>query len=168
MTRVAAGRITAPAPISQDQHLADFSCGKPELDDWLKNRAIRAEGRSARTYTICLEERVIGYYCLVAGTVLREALPRRLRRNTPELTPVILIGRLGVDHGCKSMGIGGALLRDALIRAMGAADIIGARAVMVHAIDEEAGAFYQHFGFERFLDYANTYFLPIETIRSAL
>jgi GNAT superfamily N-acetyltransferase len=163
----ARGAISAPGPLRPGQDVSGFSCGKSALDDWLKHRATAAEGRSARTYSVCAGSAVVGYYCLVAGAVLRVELPRKLRRNTPELTPVILIGRLAVDQSCRGMGIGGALLQDAFLRALTASEIIGARAVMVHAIDENAGAFYEHFGFERFAQTTNTYFLPLETIRLA-
>src|SRR5690606_496983 len=144
-----------------------FSCGKPPLDDWVKHRALRAEGRSARTYVTCEARAVVAYYCFAAGAVRLEGVPKPMRRNMPTEVPVILIGRLAVDSRFQGRGIGSALLRDAFARALEASTIIGARAVMVHALDEEAAAFYTAYGFERFPESSLTYFLQMETIRQA-
>jgi len=94
-------------------------------------------------------QRIVGYYSIAAGSVLREAVPTRIAKglaNHP--VPVLLLTRLAVDRSEKGKGLGGALLKDALMRMAQAADIVGARAVLVHAIDTEAGAFYRHFNFE--------------------
>ena len=168
MTPQRLAAVSAPRPIAPDDETADFSCSKPPLDDWLRHRALRAEGRSARTYVVCEARAVVAYYCFAAGAVRLEDVPKPMRRNMPTEVPVILIGRLAVDSRYQGRGIGSALLKDAFARALEASTIIGARAVMVHALDEEAAAFYAAFGFVRFPGSSLTFFLPMETIRRVI
>lgn len=160
--------ISAPAPLTASHVLGGFDSGKPALDDWLKTRALNAEGRSARTYVVTSGEAVVGYYCFAMGGVRLDEAPTKLRRNMPQMVPVILIGRLAVDRGQQGLGIGKGLLKDALLRAVQAAEIVGVRAVLVHAIDAEAAAFYRKFGFIEYPEQSHTFFLPMETIGAAL
>jgi GNAT superfamily N-acetyltransferase len=160
--------LSAPAPIMPLARVEDFSSGKPPLDDWLKRRALKAEGRSARTYVVTAQDIVVGYYCFVAGAVRLVDAPKPQRRNMPDPLPVILLGRLAVDQHWQGFGIGKGLLKDALLRALAASLHIGVRAVLVHAIDDDAKAFYERFGFIAFPDGTRTLFLPIETIMSAV
>ena len=90
---------------------------------------------------------MIGYYSLAAGSVLHEAATGRVRRNMPDPVPAALLGRLAIDQGWQGRGLGSALLRDAVLRVVGAAGTIGVRALLVHAISDEAKAFYEHWGF---------------------
>jgi GNAT superfamily N-acetyltransferase len=139
--------LTAPAPLAAEHDLDGFSCGTEPLDGWLKRRARQNEASGAsRTYVIAEGRRVVGYYSLAAGSVLHEAATRRVRRNMPDPVPVALLGRLAIDRGWQSSGLGAALLRDAVLRVVGAAGTIGVRALLVHAISD-AKAFYEHCGF---------------------
>lgn len=118
------------------------------LDVWLKQRALKNEESGAsRTYVICAGGRVIGYYALAAGSILNARAPAAVRRNMPDLIPVILLGRLAIDKSWQGKGLGKALLRDAVLRTVHASEITGVRALMVHAISEEVKAFYQKTGF---------------------
>jgi GNAT superfamily N-acetyltransferase len=138
----------SPAPLAAGHELEQFSSGVPPLDEWLKRRARQNEvGGASRTYVICEDLRVIGYYSLAAGSVLREAATGRVRRNMPDPVPVALLGRLAVDSRWQGKGLGAALLRDAVLRVVGAAGSIGVRALLVHAISDEAKSFYERFGF---------------------
>ena len=158
-------QLRPPERLGDRHDLAAFDCGKPDLNDWLVHRARVGEGRSARTYVLASASRVIGYYCLAAGSVSRAELPKAsLRRNLPLQVPVIVIGRLAVDTRFWARGFDRALLRDALMRCLGAAEAIGVRAVLVHAIDEDARAFYRKFGFLPFPDNPSTLVLPLETV----
>lgn len=161
-------KVAPPVPLTPDHVTSRFGCGKTALDDWLRLRAVKAEGRSARTYVARLGDVVVGYYCFAAGAVRIEDVPKKMQRNMPTLIPVILIGRLAVDSGHQGLGIGKGLLKDALLRAAKAAQIVGCRAVMVHAIDEAAAAFYASRGFIPFPADSGTFFLPMETIRAAI
>ena len=135
--------LSAPAPPAAEHELETFISGTPPLDDWLKHRARQNEaGGASRTYVIAEGRRVVGYYSLAAGSVLHTAATGRVRRNMPNPVPAALLGRLAVDQGWQGNGLGAALLRDAVLRVIGAAETIGVRALLVHAISDEAKAFY--------------------------
>jgi GNAT superfamily N-acetyltransferase len=157
-----------PVPIDASHDTSGFSCGNDALDDWLKTTALKAEGRSARTYVVCEGDAVIGYYCLATGSVGRSAAPGNVRRNAPDPVPVMIVGRLAVAARCKGQGIGSGMLRDSLRRILQAAEVVGCRAILVHAIDQTAVDFYARHGFVEFPGGARTMFLPLETLRRAL
>ena len=142
--------ICAPEPLSAEHLLDGFDCGHTSLNEWLKKRATRATrvGGSARTYVVSnAERRVIGYYALSTGSLNREDSPGKVSRNMPDPVPVVLLGRLAVDRAFTSQGIGAGLLKDAFLRVAQAASQIGVRALLVHAIDEDARGFYLKHGF---------------------
>jgi len=162
-------RLSAPAPLSKSHDCAAFDCGRPVLDDWLRRRAPRSEGRTARTYVVAEGRRVVGYYTLAAGAVARTSLPSaRARRDTPTEVPVVVIGRLAVDLGYQRRGVGAGMLKDAILRAVEASRAIGVRAILVHAIDDEAAGFYRRFGFTASPVAPRTLMLAIETAVAAL
>jgi GNAT superfamily N-acetyltransferase len=118
------------------------------LNDWLRRRALQNQQTGASsTYVVLDKIRVVGYYSLAAGSVERETAPGRVRRNTPDPVPVVVLGRLAVDRVFQGQGLGRALLRDAVLRTLQAADIIGVRAILVHALSEQAKKFYEDCGF---------------------
>lgn len=133
-------------------HILDrFDCGEhASLTTWLiKLARINQAGNSSRTYVVHRAGRVVGYYSLAASSVRKEDASSRSAKGQPnQPIPVILLARLAVDKTEQHQGIGPALLKDALTRCRRAAREIGARAVLVHAIDEKAKGFYRHFGFE--------------------
>ncbi len=136
--------------LTKDHDLSSFDCGQPSLDDWLRRFALtNQQSDSARTYVFHRAGRVVGYYSLSAGAVRKEESPERIAKGLAKHPMgVILLARLAVDRNEQGRGLGKAMLVDALSRAMAAADAIGARAILVHAIDNEAVAFYRKFGFE--------------------
>ena len=142
--------LHSPVPLTADHDLSLFECDVPALNDFLKKHALQNQrNQSARTYVATLGQRVVGYYTLAAAAVRREETPARVAKGlAAHPVPVILLARLAVDRGEKGKGLGKGLLKDALLRAVQAAEIIGCRAVMVHAKDDAAKAFYQRFGFE--------------------
>jgi GNAT superfamily N-acetyltransferase len=91
---------------------------------------------------------VVGYYSLAAGSMLHRLATGSVRRNMPDPVPVALLGRLAIDRRRQGKGLGLALLRDAILRVVGAAETIGVRAMLVHAISDEARTFYEHWGFK--------------------
>lgn len=140
--------LSAPSPIAEHHEIRDFDCGEPSLNDWLKNRALKNERAGAsRTYVVCRGQVVVGYYCLAAGAIARDDAPKVMRRNMPDPIPILVMGRLAIDHRYQNQGIGRALLRDAVLRAIQTASIIGVTALLVHAISEEAKRFYLSRGF---------------------
>jgi GNAT superfamily N-acetyltransferase len=140
--------IQAPQPLASHHVLDTFDCGVASLDDWLKRRARRNEVEGAsRTFVACVDASVIGYYSLAAGSVLHEIAAGKVRRNMPDPAPVILLGRLAVDRRWQGRGIAADLLSDAVLRTLGAAETVGVRAMLVHALSEEAKRFYEKHGF---------------------
>jgi GNAT superfamily N-acetyltransferase len=143
-----AGEIGPPEKLSARHDLSGFDSGEPALDDWLRRRAERnvASGAS-RTYVVCVGRKLVGYYTLAAGAIAHAGAPGRIRRNMPDPVPVMLLGRLAVDKAFHGQGVGTGLLRDAVLRIVQAAEIAGIRAILVHAISEEAKRFYEKYGF---------------------
>ncbi len=160
--------LTRPSAIQAAHDTSRFSCDHTSLNDWLAHKALRAEGRTARTYVVCSENVVVGYYCLATGAVARADAPSKIRRNAPEPIPVMLIGRLAVTKEFERRGIGSGMLQDAFRRILQASEIIGCRAVLVHAVDQKAQDFYSRYGFGEFPTGSRTLLLPIETLLSAI
>ena len=135
-------------PLAEAHRLDSFRCSKPELEFWLKQRARKnqLEGAS-RTFVVCAGKQVVGYYALSAGAVLHEAVPGNVRRNMPEPIPVAVLGRLAVHSDWNGQGVGAGLLKDAVLRTARLGEEIGIRALLCHAIDENAKKFYLHHGF---------------------
>src|ERR1019366_160874 len=91
-------KVTVPARLDASYDLSKFDCGKPTLNDWLRNVAAGSEGTTARTYVVCVENIVVGYYCISSGSIERKAMPSKFKRQQgiPNQTPVAIIGRLAV------------------------------------------------------------------------
>ena len=92
------GGLTAPVPLAADHILDPFDCGNDALDHWLKNRALRNQNSGAsRTFVVCRNEHVVGFYALAAGSVERATIPKSIGRNMPESVPVMTLGRLAIS-----------------------------------------------------------------------
>jgi GNAT superfamily N-acetyltransferase len=141
--------LKSPVLLEEFHSVDDFDCGVDALNEYLKKFAyVNNQNRSSRTYVAARDRRVVGYYTLTPGSITKENAPQRVGKglaNHP--IPVIILARLAVDKSEQGGGLGKGLLRDALLRIVGAADIIGGRAVLVHAKDNQAKTFYEHFGF---------------------
>jgi GNAT superfamily N-acetyltransferase len=149
MGSVSGTEIKRPPEKLQPEHdISKFDCGEPVLNDWLYRRALQNQQSGASsTYVVLDKLQVVGYYSLAAGSVARETAPSRVRRNVPDPVPVVVLGRLAIDQNSQGQGLGRALLRDAILRTLQAADIIGVRAILVHALSEQAKRFYEEYGF---------------------
>ena len=136
--------------LRREHDLSAFDCGNATLNTWLQKFAwFNQQADSSKTYVAIGEDGLAGYYSLTAGSVHKSESPERIAKglaNHP--VGVVLLARLAVDSSHQGKGLGKALLFDALKRVEEAADIVGVRAVMVHAIDEEARKFYEHFEFD--------------------
>lgn len=144
------GSVSAVEALTARHSTERFDCGKPELDDWLKRMALLNQGTgTARTFVVHRDGEIVGYYSLASGAVTHEEATVRVKKGLAAYAiPVILLARLAVDRSEQGTGLGAALIKDALVRAAGAAEEIGARAVLVHAKDEDAKGFYERFNFE--------------------
>jgi GNAT superfamily N-acetyltransferase len=142
------GSIRPPERLSAQHDVSGFDSGEPALDDWLRRRAAQNElSGASRTYVVCAGKAVVGYYSLAAGAIAHAEAPGRIRRNMPNPVPVMVLGRLAIDRAWHGRGLGTGLLRDAVLRIVQAAEIAGIRAILVHAISEEAKRFYEKYGF---------------------
>ena len=160
--------LTAPQPLRPDHDVSLFESGRPVLDNWLRQRAERNERSGAsRTYVVCEDAHVVGYYCLASGSVESRNAPGRVRRNMPDPIPVMLMGRLAVDKTKQGTGLGRALLKDAILRTLKAADIAGIRALLVHALDQQAANFYLHNGFAASPIDPLMLILPLDVVRKS-
>jgi GNAT superfamily N-acetyltransferase len=133
------------------EHVLDnFDCGKEDLNRFLKNQAWSSQqAHSAQTYVMAKDLIVLGYYSVAAGSICHDEATERAKKGLARHPiSVILLARLAADAALQGKGLGPALLRDALLRAAKAADTIGARALLVHAQDDQAKGFCQHFNFE--------------------
>lgn len=141
--------LRAPELLTAGHDLGGFDSGTPSLDDWLCRRAMNNQASGAsRTFVACDGVRVAGYYALAASTVAPDAATGRFRRNMPDPVPVAVLGRLAIDKAYQRQGLGRALFRDAAQRVLAAAGSIGIRGLLVHAISDEAKAFYVGLGLE--------------------
>lgn len=111
---------------------------------------------------------VIGYYCIATGSVERKSLPKAAQRRTPDPVPIGIVGRIGVSATFQGQGLGQDLLQDAVKRVLQAADIIGVRAIVIHALNDRVMRFYREHGFEESPIDSRTMFLPLETAQAAL
>jgi GNAT superfamily N-acetyltransferase len=146
-----------------------FDCGNRILTEWLRQRAGQYDKRDlARTYVARRSDEriVLGFYAISNHRVSHEALPADQAKGLPRLdVPVVLLGRLAVDHSVQGQGVGSLLLVDALRRTQHLAEHVGVRAVEVDAIDDAARLFYLRFGFVPLLDDPNHLFLSVSVIR---
>ncbi|MGF6227017.1 GNAT superfamily N-acetyltransferase [Inquilinus ginsengisoli] len=141
--------LSAPEPLTAVHDLSEFSCGKPGLDHWLRTRALANQEKGFTAVMVVHEAgRVVGYYGLAPTAVVPNLLPRSIRTGQPpDPVPCLLLGQLATDTGWAGRGIGTGLLKHALERCVAAAALIGGRALMVRAIDDEAAAFWRRRGF---------------------
>lgn len=141
--------LSAPEPLVDFHEIETFASGMESLDTWLKRRAMKNQATGAsRTFVACEGRRVVAYYALASSAIAGDEAPGRFRRNMPPPIPVAVLGRLAVDQSFQGKGLGRFLIRDAGLRVIQAADTIGIRGLIVHALSAEARAFYEHAGFE--------------------
>jgi len=141
--------VSAPEPLTAAHDVSEFNCGKPTLDHWLKIRALSNQEKGFTAVLVVHEaHRVVGYYGLAPTAVVPNALPRSLRTGQPpDPIPCLLLGQLATDIAWAGRGIGTGLVKHALERCVTAAGLVGGRALMVNAVDDEAAAFWQRRGF---------------------
>ena len=149
---------------------SQFESGNKALDRWLIRYAGQSERRdAARTFVIADSGSVIGYYALLAGELDHQQATEQTRKGMSRHypIPVAILARLAVDHRHQQRGLGATLLRDALRRATLASEQLAVRAVVVHAIDEPAARFYEHFGFRSLSATPRTLMVTLAELRAA-
>jgi len=171
-------RLLPPEPLADSHEIEEFECGESSLDGWLRKRARANQASGAsRTYVVCVNARghedsttarVVAYYSLASGAVIVRSAPGRFRRNMPDPIPVVVLARLAVERRWQGRGIGRGMFRDAARRVAHAADVIGIRDIVVHAISEEARDFYLALGFDASPVEPMTLMVTLSDIRAAL
>lgn len=138
-----------PVLLRPDHRLGDFDCGDETLNRWLTAKALhnQAEGGS-RTWVVTVDDRVVAYYASSTAVILRAEATQRAARNQPDPVPALLLGRLAVDTKYQGQGLGAALLKHFLLKALEVAQITGVRVLLVHAKNPAAAGFYARYGFE--------------------
>jgi GNAT superfamily N-acetyltransferase len=159
--------LRRPQPIDAHHVIDGFDSGKPELDRYLSDMALSNQNAlNARTFVIADKDyRVVGYYALCAGMISRRQAPRQVAgHGAPRDIPVALLARLAVDRTFQGRGLGASLLRSAFLSVLAGAEHVAFRAVMVHAIDDDAMRFYQKFGFRQAKGLERTLLMPLQDI----
>ena len=162
--------LSAPEPLTAAHDVSGFACGKPTLDHWLKTHALSNQLKGFTAVLVVHEAlRVVGYYGLAPTAVIPNVLPRAIRTGQPpDPVPCLLLGQLATDIGWTGRGIGTGLVKHALERCVAAAELIGGRALMVNAVDQDAAAFWQRRGFLPSKDDPQILFRSIAAIAASL
>lgn len=161
-------RLTAPQPLAAHHVLDQFACGEASLDDWLKRRGLANQlSGASRTFVVADPDgRVYGYYAMAAGAVSHQAATSSVRRNMPDPVPVMVLARLAVDHRAHGLKLGASLLQDAVRRTVSVAQNAGVRALLVHALNDRAKQFYEHYGFQESPQHPMTLMLRLHQVKS--
>jgi predicted N-acetyltransferase YhbS len=161
-----------PEPLRGRHRTEGFECGEPSLDLWVGKHARQAEASGSARVFVTTDDggKVVGFYALAAASVAPADATDRLMKGQPkhQAVPAILVGRLAVDLHHQGNQLGRSLLQDALLRCATAAGSIGARAVIVHAISDDAVRFYERFGFEASPSDPRHLFLLMKDLRKLL
>lgn len=159
-----------PRLLDADHETNEFDCGKPPLNEFLHRYALANQrSGSSRTYVVCRERRVVGYFSLAPGSVEPAEAPARvLKGQARHPVPVVLLARLAIDRSEQGKGLGKHLFLDALRRSLAGADVIGGRAVLIHAKDEDARRFYMKYDAEPSPTDPMHLFLLMKDLRKAL
>lgn len=139
-----------PVILTGDHVLDGFDCGKPALDEWLRNRALANQSSGTTRTWVVVEEgssEVVAFYASSTASILRSSAPTRIRRNQPEQIPAILLARMAVDKRHRGKGLGAALLKHFMLKTLEVAQSVGVRVLLIHAKDDQAKTFYSHYGF---------------------
>jgi len=138
-----------PVLLTKEHDRKSFDCGVKELNEFLQKYALQNQNKHvSRTYVAIEDNKIVGYYSLAYTNVTPSESPTNISKGVGHYPiPVLLLARLAVDQTYHGKGLGAGLLRDALLKVPKAAEIAGIRAMLVHAKDDGAKRFYEHFGF---------------------
>ena len=143
--------LSGPEPLGEAHERSLFDCRKPPLNEFLQRHALLAQrANTARSYVALRGIRVAGYYSLTSASIEAGSAAGRITKGAGRYpaVPATLLARLAVDRSEAGQGLGKALLKDAFVRFLGVPEIVASRVLLVHAIDDDARLFYEHFGFE--------------------
>jgi len=150
--------------------VSTFDSGNEVLDEWLRRHALAAQHMdSGRTFVATRTGRIVGYFSLTMGSVLRAEAPAKLVRGMPAYpVGMVVLARLAVDRSEQGRGVGAMLLAEALRKAVAAGEVAAARLIVVDAVDEEAAAFYERYGFVRAPEHPLRLYRCMKDVRASL
>ena len=158
-----------PEPLNSQHDLSRFNSGNSVQKAWLVERAVKnQEDGATRTFVVCNEMLVVGYYALALGQVNRADAPGAITRGMPDPVPMMVLARLAVDQSCQSLGLGRNLVRDAVERTLRVSMDAGVRGLLVSAIDDKARAFYEKLGFVSSRADPNVLMMRLKTAAAAM
>lgn len=157
------GELSAPRLLEESDHRLDFDCGEEAINLWFRGSAWRSHTtRTSRVYVVLRDQRVAGFYALANSAMNREHLPPAMKDKLPRHPiPLLLLARLGVSVNEAGKGLGGSLVRDAVLRSLLLSEQTGAVGLVVHAGSESTTKFYQHLGFEPAVEIERTLVFPL-------
>jgi GNAT superfamily N-acetyltransferase len=141
---------SGPELLTPDHLLSGFDCGTAALNEWLVSRAVKNQtAGTTRTWVVVDTGtyEVVAFYASSTASILRESAPKRMTRNQPEELPAVLLARMAVDMRHQGRGLGAALLKHFMLKALEVAQSVGVRVLLIHAKDDAARSFYDHYGF---------------------
>lgn len=145
--------LSAPVKLTEQHDVSEFESGEPSIDEYVRKRALAAQiQKHAVVYVACFHgtNKVAAFYTLSNGSVARaDMVPKKLQRNSPDIHPVTILGRMGVTREAQGQGFALDMLQDALTRAIIASETVASAAVLVHPLTERLAAFYEKAGFQR-------------------
>lgn len=158
-------------PFDKTVDTASFSCGQPQLDEYICRYASQDIKRNVARVFIATPvhdtDQLAGFYTLSAGSVSCSDLPLSLAKTLPRYpVPVALIGRLAVDSHFQGKGLGSILLADACQKVANASTALAVVGIVVDAKDKTAVGFYQHFGFISLPGQPDRLLLPATAFRA--
>jgi GNAT superfamily N-acetyltransferase len=139
-----------PELLASEHFLSGFDCGSGALNEWLFRRALKNQSSgTSRTWVVVQVEtgQVVAFYASSTASILRSSAPRKIGRNQPEDMAAVLLARMGVDSRHQGRGLGAALLKHFMLKALEVAQSVGVRVLLIHAKDEDAKNFYHRYGF---------------------
>jgi GNAT superfamily N-acetyltransferase len=137
-----------PELLAGEHLLEGFDCGSRALNDWLVRRALRNQSSgTSRTWVVAETGQVVAFYVSSTASILRSSAPKKIGRNQPEELAAVLLARMGVDSRHQGRGLGAALLKHFMLKAIQVAQSVGVRVLLIHAKDENAKNFYERYGF---------------------
>ena len=143
-----------PRPLGPTDNTEDFDSGEESLNRYLNARALANHVADLARCYVCVDAvtgSILGYYTLSTVAIERGELPGKVRRNSPGPLPAVLLGRLAIDAKAQGSGLSRFLVRDAILSTLAAAERVGVRVLLVHALNEQAAAFHEGLGLSRSL-----------------
>ena len=159
-----------PEPLGENHLFEPFDSGAPSLDEWLRRRA-RANQASGASRTFVVTDggrQVVGYFSLASGAIQLVEASGSFRRNMPDPIPVVILARLAVALPYQGLGLGRALIGEAVKKVLAAGESIGVRGLVVHALSDEAAAFYRRLGFAASPSQPLTLMISLSQLRASL